>query len=154
MKFNRSQPCTLLILLILTPSAYSAYKCIDQKGNVSYQDRQCEPNTIQTEIGDSNASQTEIGKSSKLSHPDSFANTDDRQKTKTIETTFEELTTYPNEQFAQSMFDLKLLFAKRLTDPNQDSVNTSWKSIAPYLKFQDPSMLWRLSPLKTQESPM
>jgi hypothetical protein len=76
---------TLLVLIGASTSAYSQIKCTNAQGVVVYQDRPCSTGVTEKDLG-----QVIKMSSSRLSSGKSL--------------TLEQWTTYPNEEFAQTMF--------------------------------------------------
>jgi hypothetical protein len=94
---------TLLVLIGASTSAYSQIKCTNAQGVVVYQDRPCSTGVTEKDLG-----QVIKMSSSRLSSGKSL--------------TLEQWTTYPNEEFAQTMFDLVLLGTKKLSTPTPQEI--------------------------------
>lgn len=112
----------LAILLMYSGSSYSAFKCKDAEGRISYQATSCTGGASQSEIGAPQRSP------------------EYRASGKSSDTTLEELTTYPNEEFAQSLFDLRLLVATKLPAPTQEDANSCVEKFRTI--FKDPQSVY------------
>ena len=111
----------LLVLIGASTSAYSQIKCTNAQGVVVYQDRSCS-----TGESEKNLDKATKMSSSSLSSGKSL--------------TLEQWTTYPNEEFAQNMFDLVLSGTKKLRHPTPQEVDAcveKYRSI-----FKDPRSVY------------
>lgn len=116
----------LVVLLGASTSAYSQIKCTNAQGVVVYQDRPCS----------TGVTEKDLGQVIKMSSGRSSSGRSSSGKS----TTLEQWTTYPNEEFAQAMFDLELLSAKKLSPPTPQEIDAcveKYRSI-----FKDPRSVY------------